>query len=85
MVQNYLQVHDDATNIQLPWCFYCSTIWRSLSHKCHEMLSFTGDVVSTALHGQTCSICDVAAALARTSILSDSAADVVTCTVSSKR
>jgi hypothetical protein len=44
------------------------------------MILYSGDAVSTAQHGQTCSMCDVAAALARTSILSDSAADVVTCT-----
>ena len=48
------------------------------------MVSFKGDIVRTVQNGQTCSICDVAAALARTSILSDSAADVVTCIVSSR-
>ena len=85
MKSNYLQVHNEATNILLPWCFYGRTIRRSISHKSRDMLLFTGDVVSTAQHGQTCSMCDVAAARARTSILSDSAADVVTCTVSSKR
>ena len=47
------------------------------------MSPYTKDAVSTVQRGQTCSMCDVAAALARTSILSDSAADVVTCTVSS--
>lgn len=47
------------------------------------MIPYTKDVVSTVQSEQTCSICDVAAALARASILSDSAADVVTCTVSS--
>jgi hypothetical protein len=46
------------------------------------MIYCSGDAGSTVQHGQTCSICDVAAALARTSILSDSAADVVTCTAS---